>query len=141
MRKHGISFDEATTVFGDPLAITYPDPEHSVEEDRFLTFGHSSQGSLIVVSHTDRGDKIRPISVRRMTRKREEIMSKLNDELKPEYDLKSLGKGIRGKYYGQYQKDTNVVVIDPDLSEAFPNTKSVNDALREMLESRHQSAT
>lgn len=69
MRKHGISFDEATAIFGDPLAITYHDPAHSVEEDRFLTFGHSSQGNLIVVSHTDRGDKIRPISDREMTRK------------------------------------------------------------------------
>ena len=66
-------------------------------------------------------------------------MSKSNDELKPEYDLKALGKGVRGKYYEQYQKDTNVVVIDPDLSEVFPNAKSVNDALREILESRNQS--
>ena len=69
LRKHGVSFDEASTVFGDPLAITYPDPEHSLEEDRYLTFGHSSRGRLIVVSHTDRGDKIRPISAREMTRK------------------------------------------------------------------------
>jgi hypothetical protein len=66
-------------------------------------------------------------------------MSKSNDEKKPEYDLKSLGKGVRGKYYKQYQKGTNVVVIDPDLSEVFPNAKSVNDALREILESRNQS--
>jgi hypothetical protein len=69
LRKHGVSFNEASTVFGDPLAITYPDPEHSLEEDRYLTFGHSSRGRLIVVSHTDRGDKIRPISAREMTRK------------------------------------------------------------------------
>jgi hypothetical protein len=68
-------------------------------------------------------------------------MSKSNDDIKPEYDLKSLGKGIRGKYYKEYQKGTNVVVIDPDLTEAFPNTKSVNDALRKVLESRKQSAT
>ena len=63
-------------------------------------------------------------------------MSKLDNDLKPEYDLKSLGKGIRGKYYEQYQKGTNVVVIDPDLSKAFPNTKAVNDALRNVLENR-----
>ena len=55
--------------------------------------------------------------------------------------LNVLGKGIRGKYYEQYQNGTNVVVIEPDLSKAFPNTKAVNDALREMLESRKQSAT
>ena len=69
LRKHGVSFDEATTVFGDPLTFTYSDPEHSVEEYRFLTFGHSSRGRLIVVSHTDRDDRIRPISAREMTRK------------------------------------------------------------------------
>ncbi len=49
LRKHGVSFDEAATVFCDSLAITYPDLEHSVGEDRFSTFGHSAQGRLIVV--------------------------------------------------------------------------------------------
>ena len=68
-------------------------------------------------------------------------MSKSNDDLKPEYNLKSLGKGVRGKYYKEYQKGTNVVVIDSDLTEAFPNAKSVNEALREVLESRKRSAT
>ena len=69
LRKHGVAFDEATTIFADPLAITYHDPEHSMEEDRYLTFGHSSQGRLLVVSHTDRDDRIRPISAPEMTRK------------------------------------------------------------------------
>ena len=69
LQKHGVSFDEATTVFGDPLAITYADPEHSIGEYRFLTFGHSAHGRLIVVAHTDRDGKIRPISAREMTRK------------------------------------------------------------------------
>jgi uncharacterized DUF497 family protein len=68
-RKHGVSFDEATTVFGDPLALTFDDPLHSIKEDRYLTFGHTSLGRLIVVSHTDRNGRIRPISAREMTRK------------------------------------------------------------------------
>ena len=63
-------------------------------------------------------------------------MSKPDNDLKPEYDVKSLGNGIRGKYYKQYQKGTNVVVIDSDLSKEFPNTKAVNDALRNVLENR-----
>ena len=67
--KHGVSFDEATTIFGDPLAITFPDPMHSAEEDRFLTFGRSSSGRFVVVAHTDRADRIRLISAREMTRK------------------------------------------------------------------------
>jgi uncharacterized protein len=69
LAKHGVSFQEAATVFGDPLAMTYLDPDHSEDEDRFLTFGHSSNGRLLVVSHTDREDRTRIISARRMTRK------------------------------------------------------------------------
>ncbi|WP_372743327.1 BrnT family toxin, partial [Neptunomonas sp.] len=59
----------ATTVFGDPLAITFGDPAHSEREVRFLTFGRSSDDKYLVVSHTDRDDKIRIISAREMTRK------------------------------------------------------------------------
>ena len=68
LAKHGVSFHEAATVFGDPLAITYFDPDHSDEEDRFLTFGQTSKGELIVVAHADRGDRTRIISARRLTR-------------------------------------------------------------------------
>ncbi len=67
--KHGVSFQEAATVFGYPLAITYNDPDHSEDEDRFLTFGHSSAGRLLVVSHTDRDDRTRIISARTATRR------------------------------------------------------------------------
>ncbi len=67
--KHGVSFQEAATVFGDPLAMTYYDPDHSVDEDRFLTFGLSNLGRLLVVSHTDRGERTRIISARAATRK------------------------------------------------------------------------
>jgi hypothetical protein len=68
-------------------------------------------------------------------------MNKSNDELEQEYDLKSLGKGLRGKYFETYQKGTNVVVIDPELSKAFPNAKAVNDALRKVLEKEKQAAS
>jgi hypothetical protein len=68
-------------------------------------------------------------------------MNKPNDELEQEYDLKSLGKGVRGKYFENYQKGTNVVVIDPELSKAFPNAKAVNDALRKVLEKEKQAAS
>jgi uncharacterized protein len=69
LAKHGVSFQEAATVFGDPLALTFIDPDHSTEEDRFLTFGCSNDGRFLVISHTDRGDRTRIISARRMTRK------------------------------------------------------------------------
>ena len=65
--KHGVTFDEATTVFGDPLALTFDDVEHSVDEERFLTFGISAASRALVVAHTARGDTIRIISARPMT--------------------------------------------------------------------------
>jgi uncharacterized DUF497 family protein len=73
LAKHGVTFQEAATVFGDPLAITYSDPDHSGDEDRFLTFGHSIEGHLLIVSHTDRGDQTRIISARRATRKERKL--------------------------------------------------------------------
>ena len=68
-------------------------------------------------------------------------MNKSNDDLEQEYDLKSLGKGVQGKYFEDYQKGTNVVVIDPELSKAFPNAKAVNDALRKVLDNQKKAAS
>ena len=67
-RKHGVSFHEASTVFGDSLAITFYDPNHSENEQRFLTFGLSQSNRLLVVAHTGSGHKVRIISARLMTR-------------------------------------------------------------------------
>lgn len=67
-RKHDISFQEAATIFGDPLAITFEDPDHSMDEKRYITFGFSQQKRLLVVSHTHRREKIRIITARLMTR-------------------------------------------------------------------------
>ena len=64
MKKHGVSFDEAVTVFYDPLSATFNDPDHSVGEHRFITIGFSSRGLLLVVAHTERNKNIRIISAR-----------------------------------------------------------------------------
>jgi uncharacterized DUF497 family protein len=75
IKKHKISFDEAVTVFYDPLSATFHDPDHSTTEDRFITVGYSPQGRLFVVSHTESGNAIRIISARPVTiseRKRHE---------------------------------------------------------------------
>ena len=69
LKKHGVTFQEAGTVFGDPLAITFQDPDHSKGEERQMTFGVSLQKRLIVVSHTQRKDRTRIISARLMDRK------------------------------------------------------------------------
>ena len=68
LRKHGVSFEEAATVFEDRLAVTYPDPDHSEQEDRLLTIGESTRGRLLIVSHTERGGVLRIISARRLIR-------------------------------------------------------------------------
>ncbi|MCY3641036.1 MAG: BrnT family toxin [Gammaproteobacteria bacterium] len=65
--KHGVSFFDATEVFGDVLSSTSPDPDSSVGEDRQLIFGQTQRGIHMVVSFTDRGDTIRLISARQMT--------------------------------------------------------------------------
>jgi uncharacterized protein len=67
-RKHGVSFDEALFVLEDFLSLTFRDPDHSLEEMRFLTFGHGPSGRILVVAHTDREDAVRLISARRATR-------------------------------------------------------------------------
>jgi uncharacterized protein len=72
-RKHGVTFREALSVFGDPLSRTIPDPDHSEDEERFIALGVSSLQRLLVVVHTERRDRIRIISARRATRHEREI--------------------------------------------------------------------
>ncbi len=67
--KHGVSFAEAETVFGDPLALTGYDPDHSDDEDRYITMGTSLDGRLLVISHTDRENRVRIISARVASRR------------------------------------------------------------------------
>jgi uncharacterized protein len=67
LARHGVDFHEAGTVWDDPLATTFPDPEHSIDEPRFTTIGASVSGRILVVAHTDRGRAIRLISARRAT--------------------------------------------------------------------------
>ena len=75
LRKHGVSFEEAASVFHDPLSATFDDPDHSVGERRLITVGYSSRGRILVVSHAERGNVLRIISARLATaheRKRHE---------------------------------------------------------------------
>ena len=64
LRKHGIGFDEASTVFADTLSISIPDPSHSEDEERWVTMGLSNRRRLLVVVHTEEGEMIRIISAR-----------------------------------------------------------------------------
>jgi uncharacterized DUF497 family protein len=76
LRKHGVSFDEAASVFVDPLSVTGDDPDHSLEERRFVTFGVSSSGRLLVIAHAEHGDAIRIITARTATRAERNLYEK-----------------------------------------------------------------
>lgn len=68
LSKHGISFEEAQTVFYDPLYVDFYDPDHSLEENRYIIIGQSSTGKILLVSYTERANKIRIISCRKATK-------------------------------------------------------------------------
>lgn len=68
LEKHEVSFEAASTVFADPLSMTFPDPDHSIGESRYVIIGASVTEQLLVVAHTERGDTIRLISARLATR-------------------------------------------------------------------------
>jgi uncharacterized DUF497 family protein len=68
-RKHGVTFSEAASVFGDTLSIAGFDPDHSDNEDRYILVGTSLQGRLLLVAYTEHGEKLRIISARKLTRK------------------------------------------------------------------------
>jgi len=72
LRKHRVAFNEATSVLKDKLSITIHDPDHSVDEERYITIGASIAGRLLMVAHTDRGDRTRIISARELNRKERE---------------------------------------------------------------------
>jgi uncharacterized protein len=73
LQKHKVSFEEAASVFGDPMAFTFPDPEHSLGEERWLTFGQSGKLRILVVVYTYRRGKVRLISARPATRNERKI--------------------------------------------------------------------
>ncbi len=69
LKKHDVDFAEAMTVFADPLSSTFPDPDHSLDEDRFVTIGTSARGRVLMVVHTDRDERTRIISARKANRR------------------------------------------------------------------------
>ena len=73
LKKHNIDFEEAKTIFNDPFAITTDDPDHSVEEDRYLDIGLSSKGRMLIVWYTERNDNIRIIGCRKAIRSERKI--------------------------------------------------------------------
>lgn len=80
LQKHGVSFEEAATVFGDLLSLTIPDPLHSESEERFVVMGESIEGRLLVVVHTERRNNIRIISARKAVSRERKTYEKKNGD-------------------------------------------------------------
>jgi uncharacterized protein len=73
LKKHRVPFEEAASALSDPMAVTGSDPDHSVYEERYVTFGVSEKGRLVVVSHTEKGETIRIISARKASKGEQEL--------------------------------------------------------------------
>jgi uncharacterized DUF497 family protein len=136
-KKHGVMFEEGITVFGDPLSLNMPDPDHSEAEQRYIVMGFSDRYRLLVVCYTE--IDIKPESSALVKRRvlKERAMKKSSsksktrrtdeDTMRPEYDF---SKATRGVTAARYAEGTNVVLLDADVLEIFPNARAVNEALR-----------
>ena len=153
-RKHRVGFREAATVFEDPLSTTFPDIDHSLDDERFLTVGMSAMGRILVIAHTEYEEEIRIISARPATPSpgspasagvavagveanansmKKKARPQSPDDLRPEYHFASMKGGVRGKYAQRARASSNIVLLDPDIAKAFPTDHAVNDALRSLL--------
>lgn len=145
LRKHRVSFEEATTVFRDPLSVTAPDLTHSSSEYRFVTFGLSSTRKLLTIRTPSEEKLFESSPLDALQSKRERSMKKaknseLNDWGKANYKRADLGELVRGKYAKRIRETTNVVVLDPQVAKAFPNDEAVNSALRGLIRTTRADA-
>ena len=133
--KHGVGFEEASTVFGDLLSLTIPDPEHSRTEERYVTMGTTLQANCSL-SSTQIEAIISALSARDAPANENAVVMKkasnksAGKRIRKEYDF---SHGERGKYARRYAQGTNVVVLEPDVAKAFPNSKVVNISLRGII--------
>lgn len=134
LEKHGVSFEEAQTVFDDPLYVDFHDPEHSYEEHRCIILGESHRGRYCWYRTRKEAMSFVLLAQGRRRPRKEEIMKKVEtetaDELRPEYDLRTLR--VRRLGPGR-KKFGNVIRLEPDVAEAFPDADSVNEALRFLI--------
>ena len=145
-RKHGVSFEEASSVFLDPFAMTFADPDlrrrRSAKSPSDAAFEIAFCSSPIASEETARelSARARRPDESAFSMKKPKA-AKATDELRPEYDLSELGRGVRGKYYGQAVSGSNLVLIEPDLCRIFPDSDSVNRALRLLVKTATATAS
>ena len=137
LRKHGVSFDEAVTAFSDRLSILLPDPDHSLGEERYLVMGLSTRGRLWLLPlssarhepESSLQDSLPDASAITMkkAKAKQQVREADRDTMRPEYDF---SKGARGVTAARYREGTNIIVLDPELMDVFPDSEAVNEALR-----------
>ena len=134
--KHGVAFALAEQIFDDPLNITIRDRSHSGAEDRYVTIGETLFSEVLVVTHAERGDRIRIIGARRATRSEKRRYMKKDfdiindlDDIEPEYDFSG---GVRGKYY-RPGKTIIRMTIDEDVARYYSSSELINAALRQLI--------
>jgi uncharacterized protein len=138
LAKHKVSFEDAASVFGDPLGWIVLDPRHSFKEQRFVLLGLSQSRRLLAVMYADRGDAIAssvPVGLRVVsseTMKKTRTKRKSADrtgihEILPEYDF---SRASPNKYASRHAAGSTVIVLEPDVAAAFPSSREANEALR-----------
>lgn len=142
LKKHRLSFQEAATVFADQLALTFHDPDHSINELRYLTFGVTRAGRHVIVSHTELNDIMRIISARLMTKLEKDVYEEGGgiEEMRSEYKRQELGKGVRGKYHAAFKESHNIVLLEPEVARAFKSEEDVNRALLGLIREKKKGS-
>ena len=136
LRKHGVSFEEAVSVFYDPLAATGADPDHSEDEERFVTFGLRRLDASCPYLIASAGKQSASLALVPQHRQKDAFMKKAkssSDELRAEYTRSDFKKLERGKYYERVKESSNVVVLDAEVAAVFPNSDAVNEALHSLI--------
>jgi hypothetical protein len=142
-----VAFEDAATVFPDPLATTHPDPDHSLSEHREITIGHTLEGHLIFVLIAGAVERFGSLALAWQRResgksmKKKSVVADRGKDMREEYDLSQLKGGVRGKYYRQATAGTNLVLIEPDLMDIFPDGEAVNRALRILAEAARAASS
>ena len=140
LRKHGVSFEEAASVFSDALAYTFTDPDHSVGERRLLTFVSRNLDTFWQLFTPSEGEQSESSVPVRQLDMNEVYMNKVKDDMRDEYRRENLGKGVRGKYFERVSKGTNLVLLDDQVAKSFPTAEAVNQALLGLLALTEQTA-
>jgi ribonuclease toxin BrnT of type II toxin-antitoxin system len=134
LRKHGVSFEEASIVFYDELSATAEDPDHSVGERRFITIGVRHDGCLPSPTPIETTWSASLAHDRQCPRKDEFMKKAKPGEMRAAYQRSDFSKVERGKYAKRVKASSNIVVLEPEIAAAFPSSAAVNEALQSLVE-------